>query len=299
MEGMMHNYRLRTGPPPVFATVVDSQADMRRARRMIESLRSFGGDARGSPVWVFAGRPASAGGLDALGDVEVVPLAVGEDCRGYPFAKKVFACALAEEKAQSFAGALAWSSPSCLFVNPPDLFDLDAAHDAAFRPVHIRNVGSAAGEPPDEFWDGIYRAAGGGKAAGRVESFVDGQILRPYFNTHCFSIRPACGILRTWRECFRRMVSDGDFQARCCGDDLHRIFLHQAVLSALASEQVEWGRIRILPPEYSYPLHLQDDVPANRRIGALQGMVCAAYEDALPEGNVDVREPLASWLAAH
>jgi hypothetical protein len=250
-------------------------------------------------VLVFSACPEAADGLAGLEDVEFVPLEVGGECRGYPFAKKVFACALAEEMAPAHTGALAWISPGCLFVNPPDLFDLDAAHDAAFRPVHIRNVGSAAGEPPDGFWDGIYRAAGGGEAAGRVESFIDGQILRPYFNTHCFSIRPARGILRAWRECFRRMAVDGEFQACCCGDDLHRIFLHQAVLSALASKQVEWERIRILPPEYSYPLHLQDAVPATRRIGVLNEMVCAAYEDALPEGIVEVREPLVSWLAEH
>lgn len=54
------------------------------------------------------------------------------------------------------------------------------------------------------------------------------------------------------------MVTDEAFQAGPCRDELHRIFLHQAILSTLVAKQLDWERVRLLPPEYNYPLNLSD-----------------------------------------
>jgi hypothetical protein len=176
------------------------------------------------------------------------------------------------------------------------LFDLGPSFDAAFRPAHHRNVGSLAHEPLDGFWLGIYRALGIDDMRHTVESFVDSQTLRPYFNTHCFAFNPATGLCRAWWGHFTNLVSDQAFQAGPCRDELHQVFLHQAILSTLAAKMLDWERIRLLPAEYNYPLNLLRQMPLDRRAPALNGLVNAVYEDAFPWNDIDVQEPLRSWL---
>jgi hypothetical protein len=61
-------------------------------------------------------------------------------------------------------------------------------------------------------------------------------------------------------------------------------------------------RIRILPAEYSYPYNLHGQVPEGRRAGALNDLVCFAYEDRSLDpdivSDIQIREPLRSWLSA-
>jgi hypothetical protein len=60
-------------------------------------------------------------------------------------------------------------------------------------------------------------------------------------------------------------------------------------------------RIRMLPPDYSYPYNLHQVVPPDRRALALNDLVSIAYEDrSLDPDVVDdiaIHEPLRSWLS--
>ena len=192
--------------------------------------------------------------------------------------------------------SLVWLSLDCLIVNPPLLFNLDPSADAAFRPVHHRNVGSPAHEPLDDFWRGIYRVLEVNAMPYTVESFVDGQTLRPYFNLHCFAFNPATSLCRTWWTHFKAMVTDKTFQNGCCRDELHRIFLHQAILSTLVAKELDWKRVRLPPPEYNYPLNLLNEMSPDCRATNLNSLVNAVYEDAFPWGSIEIQQPLRSWL---
>jgi len=280
-----------------FLVMFKSTDSERLARVVIDSLRAFGGPLRGCPVWAFGLDPDRAPHvLPGMEGVYRFPLVVDEEWRAYPFADKVYACARAEEMAGTEIRSLVWLSLDCLVVNPPLLFDLGPSFDAAFRPVHHRNVGSPAGEPLDGFWQGVYRAVGIDDLPYTVESFVDSKTLRPYFNTHCFAFNPAKGLGRAWWQCFQAMVADEAFQAGPCRDELHQVFLHQAILSTLAAKLLDWERIRLLPPEYNYPLNLLSQMPPDRRTPTLNGLVNAVYEDAFPWDEIEVLEPLRSWL---
>jgi hypothetical protein len=196
--------------------------------------------------------------------------------------------------------SLVWLDPNCLVIQPPALFNLNPAYQAAFRPVHIRNVGSLAAEPLDGFWDTIYRTVGMQGQPFTVRSFTDQQTLRPYFNSHLFSILPSKGVLRAWLETFKALIADRSFQAGACSSELHQIFLHQAILSTLVARLIPAERIRILPPVYSYPLHLHLETPQARRSKRLNSLVVAVYEDETPHPDnlqeIEILEPLRSWL---
>jgi len=292
----------------VVVSLVDGRSSRVGFRLMLARLRAFGGSVGQSAVWLFdTGQDAEAVPTPDDAGLQTLPLIVPEAIEGYPFAAKVYACARAEERARG-AGAvspvsLVWIDPCCLIVRPPDLLELGPRFDAALRPVHIKNVGLRVREPVDAYWRSVYETVGVRDLKTTVESFVDRERLRSYFNTHAFAVNGGKGLMREWYEAFLRLAVDEDFQAGPCGDGLHKVFLHQAVLSALLASALEPGRLRILPPEYNYPYHLHGSVPIERRARALNDLVCVAYEDEPPRPGsaaavgMEIREPLLSWLA--
>lgn len=127
---------------------------------------------------------------------------------------------LEEERAGPGVQALVWLSPECLVTQPPLLFDLAGEHDAAVRPVHIKNVGLRVTDPVDGFWRRVYEAVGVEEPQAIVESFVEGERIRAYFNTHAVAVNPSRGLFRRWLDVFEALVRDRQSQAGACGDDL-------------------------------------------------------------------------------
>ncbi len=290
--------------PIIFMTKVRTPAGRRAARLLIESIRSFGGEMSGCPFWVFDLAPQVTPFQDFdSAAARIIPLDVPKDLLSYHFGDKVYACAHAEELAPADVHSLVWIDPSCLVVNPPLLYGLAGEVDAAVRPVHIRNVGLQETEPLDAYWRKIFETVGVRDVEAVVEFFVDGQRIRAYFNTHAFAVNPAKRLLRAWLECFEKLAGNQDFQAGACQDDLHRIFLHQGVLSALMAAWLDPDRVRILPPDYNYPYNLHQSLSPDRRAAALNDLVSFTYEgrSIVPADVMDVviREPLRAWLAQH
>jgi hypothetical protein len=293
----------------VFLTLVRSAREVPRARLLIDSIRSFGGDWRDCPIWLFetlsplGHSPAAQSSWASLesADIKVVPLNVPDALRRYEFGDKVYACAQAEAMAANVQ-SLIWADPGVLFIQPPRLFDLGASLDAAVRPVHIRNVGLLATDPLDGYWQKVYQTVGVQDVSVTVDSFVDAQHLRAYFNTHAFAVNPSAGLLRQWLECFEVLVGDQAYQSACCQDERHQVFLHQAVLSALIAARLDSQRVRILPPVYNYPYNLHQSVPRDWRAQALNDLECIAYEDRPLDpatmNDIAVHDPLRSWLTA-
>lgn len=282
----------------MFVTCIDRPEHFYRVRTLVESIRDFGGDHQ---VLVYVVEELS-GDVDLLTTENLVirSLHIPSELDGAWFASKVTACAAAESCAQGKAETLVWVSPDTLILNLPVQLDLASSADAAVRPVHMRNIGLAANEPVDAFWEGVYRQVGVENCSMQVESYVDEQLLAPYFNSHLVAVRPELKIFREWLEHFTALAVNQSFQHSACGDELHRIFLHQAVLSVLLAGRVGPERLRILPPEYSYPYNLQSRIPESKRAKILNSLVCAAVEERSlnPDemDDIEVLEPLCSWL---
>ena len=287
-------------PKTIFLTA-SAPEELPAIQLLIDSLRSFGGELDETLFWVFTSNPAQ---VTSFRDerTRILPLIVPNPVSAYPFGYKVAACARAEELAPSGTRSLVWIDPFCLVVQPPILFELGTEIDAAFRPVHIRNIGLPPSEPLDTFWQGICAALGVDDIHSTVTSFVDGQLLRSYFNSHAFAINPTLGLMHRWYEFFLQLLGDASFQSKACTDERHQIFLFQALLSTLVTTTIEPSRVRILPPTYNYPLHLQDRIPDDRRLQSLNDTVCFTYEDHCIHPDVVtgimIREPLRAWLAA-
>ncbi|MBD3286951.1 hypothetical protein GF359_09900 [candidate division WOR-3 bacterium] len=285
----------------VFVTVVRGVKAEAEVRLLAESIRAFAGRMSNRPFWVYTQAPErlekSRFGKPG---VEVIPLGIPEGISKYIFADTASACALAEERAKDKYQSLIWIDTSCLAIGPPLMLDLGQDADAALRPVHIRNVGSPADKPPNGYWQGVFNTVGVRDVSLTVTSFVDGELIRSYFNTHAFSVNPDKGLMARWAELFQSLVTDKRFQTEHCSDDVHKIFLFQALLSTLLVTSLEAERIRILPPDYSYPYNLHDKVPEERRVKALDELTTFTYEGrSIHPGKVtdiEIGKSLRDWL---
>jgi hypothetical protein len=173
--------------------------------------------------------------------------------------------------------------------------------DVAVRPVHIRNVGLGVSEPLDAYWKAIYQMVGVTDTRITVESYIDQQKILAYFNTHAFAIDPYKGLLRGWHENFEKLVCDEAFQSGACYDELHQVFLHQAVFSALITANLTPDRIRLLPPQYNYPYNLHASINPERQARSFNDLVSFTYEDRdlhpTAIDDIKINEPLRTWLA--
>jgi hypothetical protein len=266
------------------------------------SLRANGGELAEAPLWVFLSEPVA---VPAFKDMRtyILPLEVPASVAAFPSGKKVAACAHAEDLASARTRSLVWIDPFCLVVQPPALFKLGSDFDAAFRPVHIQNVGLPPNKPLNAFWRRIYDVVGIEDINSTITSFVDGKLLRTYFNSHAFAINPELRMMQRWYSLFQLLIEDISFQSTASADESHQIFLFQAILSTLVASSIEPGRLRILPATYNYPYNLQDRIPASRRLKTLNETVCFTYEDRSihPEAinGIDVHQPLRGWLTNH
>ena len=72
------------------------------------------------------------------------------------------------------------------------------------------------------------------------------------------------------------------------------------MLCALLTKEVSWDRVRVLPSEYSYPLHLHHQVPPKRQARSLNDLICPVYERTFQHPatlhGLAVDEPLDTWL---
>ena len=288
----------------IFLTWVYSARQKRHVQLLIDNLRTFAGALSECPIWIFEANPLHTNCKDLVSDnVRVLPLETPATIKHYLYADKVFACAQAEKLAPPEVQSLVWLSAESLIIQPPMLFNLDQDADAAFRPVHIKNVGLLAEQPLDDFWKQVYQVAGVEDIHTNVESFVDQQHIRAYFNSAAFAVNRKTGVFNRWFDCFERLVGDQSFQTKTCQDERHQIFLHQAILSTLLVTMLDPSRMRILPPEYIYPYNLHQDVPTDRRAAVMNDLVCIYYEgrslDPQAIDDIEVYDPLNSWLSEH
>lgn len=271
----------QTNLQPILLTLVSSQQDQVNLQRLSNSLQKNGGAFQDYPFWIYISPRLDEFQVNWTGEARFEILEIDPTIENFPFGDKVTACASAETRCGRDERCLIWFNPECLVLRPPMDFVLSNQWDAAFRPVHHQNIGSPIKQMLDPFWQGVYKAAGLDEAPYTVRSFVDGVELRPYYNTHAFSFRSAKNLMAEWLRVFQQLVTDIEFQDQACGDILHKIFLHQAVLSTLVARYYPHRRIHLLPEVYNYPLNLHKQMEPERRGLLFPDLVSLVYEDEL------------------
>ena len=282
--------------PVIFASYAGDSEQLRNTLALVESIREFGGQFAGAPVWIYTPpnvlktQEKLVKSISSLG-AEVRQGDVPRDARDVPYAGKVFAASKAEAAAKGAASILVWLDEDTIVLKEPRELALARGKSVGLRPVTHRNIGSLYSEKPDAFWSLVYRKLAIPESAFfPMKTVADGALLRPYFNAGLLAVRPERGLLQGWKDAFAALYHDPEVMELCAKEARARIFLHQAALSGAILQSVAKDEMTMLPDGYNYPLFFNEMYGANRPFDTLDGVVTLRYD-------VYFRNPAPGWSA--
>lgn len=281
--------------------MINSSEEEKQTGILIESIKNFGGKNNSAPVIVIISDSTKTKGKSLEGKAqEIINLKMDEKFRSFPFSDKVYACAQVEEMMANKTDWLVWLNPDVLVLAPPVEITADKNAWACLRPVHMQNVGSIADAPATDFWKKIYQVTElDTNKIWTVESYVDSKKIRGYFNSGCMAFNPSKGILRKWKNDYKKLLSDSANYAFLNSNRDFSFFCHQAVLSAVVMAKAGKDKVHAFPPSYGYPLQLQDFpefINKKHSISDLVIVICGDYKNL---GKIEITEPYKKWIDTH
>ena len=278
----------------IFAGFAEGTEQLSHMLVFTESIRKFSGRFRNSPVWIYVPEGTNEKFRKILDKFAVLQgdifeSTAPEESLNYFFARKVFAAAEAEKKAEAQTKILAWLDEDTIILKEPIDFLLPAEKSLGYRPVMHQNIGSLYSEPPDDFWSRVY------KNLSILESALfpmvtpaDQRTLRPYFNAGLMVVRPERGVLRRWPENFKKLYEDPVFAEMCQKDVYKRIFLHQAALVGAILNTLRKEEMFEFSLKYNYPLFFHEKFEATRKFGDISEAITTRYD-------IYFRNPSPGW----
>ena len=299
--------------PMAFVTYIHYPYQEEVVAMLVDSIRTWGGEYRDDPIYVVLTGPKASGLRLKDKNVELVPLELEESVRKYPFAAKAYAAAKVEELIAGKIRSLAWFDPETMLLGPPGEMDLKDGISAAVAPVAFINTGQEENQPVDAYWAAIYRKCGLDlKKLFVVETRVDCKKVRAWLNCGMFAVRADRGLCREWAKVLDELLHDEEYQRTAITDAVHRIFLHQAVISTLIVSRLDRGEIHMFSPGYNYPLYCHDldfevasgtyRMPAHKKAQKLNDLTSVFIESFFREHPDWIKyvppadEPLKKWL---
>ncbi len=226
----------------------------------VESLRRWGGELTGAPVYAFAPRPdshpepATVERLEGLGVSYVAEHLVDRFAKTPTF-NKVAVSAWAERELEH--ETLVFTDSDCVFLSEPaELAEGDWL--AAVRPVDRRIAGSRGKGKNEPFWRKMYAEL---EVEGRpfTETTVGQMRIRGYWNSGLIAAKRSAGLFGAWERALERLFDAEIVQNRWPQ------FMDQLSWAGVTADAEVAERLRLLGDAYNYPLpHRQALVPAAR-----------------------------------
>jgi hypothetical protein len=294
-----------SGQNTAIVTFVSDPEQERAVKALIRSVRELGGAYRSSEIFVVTtdrdGLPCASLKQDG---VEVVLLEMEQNFLSYPLALKAFAAAQVEKKVKDGIDTLIWLDPGVIVLRSLEALELGNTHDAALRPVTLANtIGIPPQSEPNDYWQPIYAETGlDYKKLAALETIADPVRIQPYYNCEVFSFNPRLGIAEEWARLLTRFLQDEPYQKTVCTTFLRKLFLHQAVLSAVLTSKVRPERIKALPLASAYPFSQHQRLPAARRASRLEDIAVVIFDRTWQQDEkwlecIPAKEPLRKWLS--
>ena len=268
---------------------------------LCRSIRRFAGALQAAPLTVMTPsrvEPPTETTRAALArlDVEFLHVPINDEEPVLPFANKVFAGALLEERCRE--DVIVFADSDSIFTAEPRELLLPAGHAAAVRPVNSPQVASSGpGDRHEPFWEGVHRLCGTSPPP-FVRTAVSGDRVHAYFNSGLVAVRREAGMMTQWRSDFLRLMRARHVPPSGKINQLDQV----ALAVTLARRPAE---VQVLDARHNYPLPLRDRMPEPQRSAALEDLVHVHYFRSLHEPGflerlgVATDGPIGMWLAPH
>lgn len=276
-------HRLLGKDPASFAivTYTGDPIQERSTRVFIKSLRDRGGNYKNAPIYVVLTDPEHVPGRSLAGEnIHLLTLKMDSTCSTYPLAVKAFAAAQVEAIVKDTHTTLAWFDPATLILDSLDELDLENRYGVSVRPVSLANtIGIPPATEPDAYWKPLYQALGlNYQTMPGYTTIVDEKPIQPYFNCEIFSVDPRRGIFSQWARLLTQFIQNETYQKEVCTTFLRRLFLHQAVLSAVIMAHVAPEEIKALSIRSGYPYGQHDQLSAAKKVKTLNELSAVIFD---------------------
>ena len=255
----------------------------------VMSLRMFGGRFSNCRVVSYQPRKGFDLSRETLNlfeslNVDHSSLELNNEFRDYPLANKPLTCAHAEKTCGT--EFLVFADSDQLILGEPNALLLGSDCDVSMRPVDVKNIGATDESDPNfEYWGQLYEMMSVGKRK-YVTTTVGQEKILAYWNSGLVVTRCKNSLFSEWENNFRivmsnkLMPSDGLF------------FVEQSVLAAtICSTDL---KLRALPNEYNYPVHMHSGMQSPNKIDRLSELKTIHYHKIF-ENNPPVH-PLVDLL---
>ncbi|MBE9039193.1 hypothetical protein IQ235_00085 [Oscillatoriales cyanobacterium LEGE 11467] len=239
---------------------------------LAESLRCFGGKLKDAPIYSVqprAGDEIESQILEKFQELGVVhkKIILNTDYTYYPIANKVFVCAYGEQNINTEI-LVFLDSDQVIFREPQELI-LSPDCDTALRPVDRKNLGSTGKKDRnDDYWQKLDALFGMTREIW-VETTVEKEKIRGYWNSGMIAARKESGLFSAWLENFKIAM------AHQLIPESGIFHLDQLTLAAtIASKNIKFST---LSPTYNYPLHKQSQLQESDRIESFDEVVSIHY----------------------
>ncbi len=240
---------------------------------LCRSIRRGAGRFTTASIHAFqprAGTDAGAETVSALRDLDVIHHTdtLNRDFHDYPIGNKIFACAWAAQNLQE--DILVFLDSDTFFANEPERIHLASGLDAAARPVDRKRIGSTGPRDPNEaYWKPLYAKFGIANDP-CVETIVDGETIRAYFNSGLVAARRSAGIFEEWLDIFRRLMEGNHLPPNGSMQ-----FMDQVALALVLSRRFD--RVSQLDWRYNLPLPQRARLSDPARTARLEDMIHIHY----------------------
>lgn len=272
---------------------------------LVSSLRKFGGANSDLPVWVFypAGLPLNPSTLTKLENLgsTCFPFEINETLLKFPFAGKTIAAAEAEGLAEQRNALLAWHDRTGMIQQAPDAFRLPDGVALGFRPTDIANIGAPFDAPLPPFWKEICTCFDiTPEDLPPITTCIDRKTCYLYINAGLLVVDPRRKILRSWAKGLRETYNLPQFTGFYHENSAYAVFMHQAVLTAVAAKETVPEERRILPDGYLFSIDNFFDYPPEFRPGSLDEIITGRFHEFFSfkdwENKIIASDALIAWF---
>jgi len=297
--------------PIIFVTYAEHPRQLYCARVMIESIRTFGGDYKDVPVWLYVTGQLHKEATETLQkfaslNVEIKTCQAPEEALWFSLANVVFMAAQAETDAETRAAVIAMLGSDTVVLQAPDEFVLPGGISLGYRPVFHRNINPLFSEPLDDYWTRAYEIMDIQKSTVfPMVTPADDDTIRPYFQAGCLVVRPEKGIFRKWKAQFTALYSDSLIRKMSEQDIKLRIFTFQAALTGAILNNLERAEMMQFSDRINYPVFFREMFGAKRDFHDITNATTIRYEhffDDPPDGwDKQLTGPAdrIAWLKEH
>lgn len=185
-----------------------------QALSLAESIRLFGGDQDKLVLRAYSPRPGhhptteTIRKLQAM-DVEWIDEPLNTQLNHYPIANKLFALQHAERTART--GHVCFLDSDKFVFGPISPSLLSPGSNIGLRPVNRKGPGSTGPDDPnDPYWQRLIEQYGLDPMM-RVETVVDGEAIRPYFNAGFVLVAAGSGFGDRWLQVLVEQAQTNQF----------------------------------------------------------------------------------------